>query len=293
MAAGGVRHALLPPEASARLPLVAVMAIMSYLAALSLALGLGVERATQAWSADLSGAVTLQIKPDPTMDPETQRKRALEILSTEPGIASARALEDQEIRRLLEPWLGSGVSYEGLPIAQLIDVTPNTAAPPDFTALQKKLEARVPGAVLDDHRTWNQRLTRFANRLGALGFAVMALIGAATIAIVVFATRAGLSANHETVEVLHLVGAHDGFIASEFERHFLWLALRAGLIGSAAALVSLAAAGFFAAQTDYFLPHGSFVITDYVLLLLIPLCSALVAMITARITVLRVLGSMP
>lgn len=287
------RHAILPPEATARLPLVAVMAIMSYLAALSLAVALGVGRATESWSADLTGAVTVQIKPDPAMAPNEQRRAVLDLLALEPGVAATRALEDKEVRGLLEPWLGKNVAFEDLPVSQLIDVTLDKAAPPDLAALGAKIAERVPGAALDDHRTWNERLKRFAHRLSALGLAVLLLIGLATVAIVVFATRAGLSANQETVEVLHLVGAQDRFIAREFERHFLWLALRAGAIGVLTALMTLGAAGFFAAQGDVFLPEGLFALSDQIALVAVPLAAALVAMLTARLTVLNVLRALP
>jgi cell division transport system permease protein len=59
---------------------------------------------------------------------------------------------------------------------------------------------------------------------------------------VMFATRGAMATNRPIVEVLHFVGARDGFIAREFQRHFLILGLKGGAIGGAAALVVFALA---------------------------------------------------
>ena len=69
---------------------------------------------------------------------------------------------------------------------------------------------------------------------------------AATTLCVAFATRGAMGANRPVIEVLHFVGAHDGFIAGEFQRHFLWLGLKGGVIGGAAAMLIFAVAGFAA-----------------------------------------------
>lgn len=286
-------RSILPPDAATRLPLVWVMAIMSYLAALSLAGALLLNRATSAWTSDLAGSVTVQIKPDAAMATDAQRAKALEILNATPGVAAARALADAELKALLEPWLGHAAELTDLPVPILIDVTVNPDAAPDLAALGAKLGAAIPGAVLDDHRSWNERLLRFSDRLALVGLAVPGLILLAAVAIVVFATRAGLRSNHETVEVLHLVGARDGFIAREFERHFLGLGLRAGLYGAATAFATMLGLGVLATRNTFLLPHLTLAWPDPFALLLIPFTAALVAMITARLTVLGVLRAMP
>lgn len=282
-------HALLPKDRAERAPLVAVMAVMCYLAGLSLAANLMLARAASSWSTDLAGAVTVQIKPRADITPEDQRSAALALLRATPGVAEAKPLADADVQRLLEPWLGKGVSLAELPVPQLIDVELLRGNPPDLKALSDDLARQVPGAVLDDHRTWNQRLMRFAGRLTGMGIAVLALVTLAAIAIVVFATRAGLHSNQETVEVLHLVGARAGFIASEFERDILWLALRAGFFGVAAVAVTLFGLGLLTPERDFFLPRTTIFPTDVIYLALVPLVCGLVAMITARLTVLNVL----
>jgi cell division transport system permease protein len=265
------------------------MAVMCYLAGLSLAANLMLARAAASWSADLSGAVTVQLKPRPDIKPEEQLAGALALLRATPGVSEAKPLPDADVQRLLEPWLGKGIPLADLPVPRLIAVDLERGAPLDVKALAQDLAREVPGAVLDDHRTWNERLMRFAGRLTGMGIAVLALVTVAAIAIVVFATRAGLQSNKDTVELLHLVGARAGFIASQFERDFLWLALRAGFLGVAAVVLTLLALGLFTPERDLFLPRTAVVVTDGFLLALVPLACALVAMVTARLTVLNVL----
>ena len=265
------RHSLLPKDRAERAPLIAVMAVMCYLAGLSLAANLVLARAAGSWSADLTGAVTVQLKPRAEVKPQDQLATALALLRATPGVAQARPLPAVEVQRLLEPWLGKGVSLSDLPVPQLIDVKLERHGPPDLKALADDLASQVQGAVLDDHRTWNQRLMRFAGRLTGMGIAVLVLVTVAAVAIVVFATRAGLHSNQETVEVLHLVGARVGFIAAEFERDFLWLALRAGFIGVAAVALTLAALGLFTPERDFFLPRTTIFLSDGIFLLLVPL----------------------
>jgi len=287
------RHAVLPGRTTAGVPLTAVMAIMSYLAALALAAALALNHATEAWSSNLAGAVTIQIRPDEQMSPDAQRDGVLALLEGRAGIAQARALANAEIAQLLEPWLGKGVGLDGLPVPQLIDVTLDRGAPADLSALGEEIATKIPGATLDDHRSWNERLVRFSDKLSGIGLAVLAVTALATIAIVVFATRSGLAANRETVEVLHLVGAQDGFIASQFQRHFLILALRASALGLGAAVLTLLVVGLVSEKGGGFLPDVALAPLDPLILLAVPVSAALVAMATARFTVLDVLAKMP
>jgi cell division transport system permease protein len=287
------RHSILPSQTTERLPLTAAMTIMSYLAALALAAALAIGHASGIWTTNLAGAVTVQIRPVPALTQAAQSEAVLKLLKAAPGVREARLLSEAEIRHLIEPWLGKSVPLEELPIPQLVAVTLDRSAPPDLSQLGETIAKTVPGAVLDDHRRWNERLVGFTGRLTALGYAVLLLIGVATVAIVIFATRAGLAANHETVEVLHLVGAQDGFIARQFERYFLRLALRAGAIGAAAAAITLALGGLAMSGGEMFLPSLADAGLTPAAILAVPVATAFVAMATARLTVLDVLRAMP
>lgn len=283
-------RSVMPAAGATGLSLILVIAAMCFLASLALGAALSVAHVTSEWTRDLSGALTVEIKPSQTMKPDEQTKAVLDILHATNGVLSARALTDADTTALLEPWLGKGNVTDDLPLPRLVDVRIDPASPPDLDALARSIADAVPGAEVDTHRQWQAQLMRAARAAEWLAYAVLAVIAATTIAIVTFATRAGLSANREVVEVLHLTGARDRFIAAEVQRHFLHLGLRGGVIGlllSVAAFLALGAQG--GAASMFLVPVTGLRLEYYPALVGVPLAAALVAVITARVTVLRTL----
>ena len=137
-------------------------------------------------------------------------RRAAEIARAAPGVAEVRPYTKEESTRLLEPWLSSRAALESLPVPRLIVVQVMPNRPPDFAALRAALAAEVPGATLDDHRSFARRLRTMADTAVAMGVAILALVLAATVLSVSFATRGAMATNRATVEVLNLIGAKDG-----------------------------------------------------------------------------------
>ena len=289
---------LMPADSASGATLHTIVAVMSFLACLTLGAVLTLSRLTTEWTEGLSGSVTVQLLPSPQISPDDQMKEALRLVRHWPGIFAANPLERGEAERLLEPWLGEGNVLDDLPVPQLIEVTLMPGQPVELEGLGKALADGVPGAHLDDHQRWNQELASFAASSEAVGWAVLLLIAVATLAIVIYATQAGLQAHREIVEVVHMIGARDVFIASEFQRHFLWLGLRGGLIGLVLAAVTLLGSSFFwssrgAPVGAQYLPQLVSAPHHYIWLLFVPAAIGLIAMWTARFTVLRVLGRMP
>jgi len=289
---------LMPADSASGATLHTIVAVMSFLACLTLGAVLTLSRLASEWTEGLSGSVTVQLLPSPQISPEDQLNEALRLVRQWPGIFSAKALSRGEASKLLEPWLGEGNVLDDLPVPQLIEVTLTPGQPVELAGLGRALADGVPGAQLDDHQRWNQELASFAASSEAVGWAVLALIAVATLAIVIYATQAGLQAHREIVEVVHMIGARDVFIATEFQRHFLWLGLRGGLIGLTLAAITLLGSSFFwdsreAPVGAQYLPQLVTSPFHYIWLLFVPAAIAGIAMATARMTVLRVLGRMP
>ena len=137
----------------------------------------------------------------------------------------------------MQPWLGNGLNLDDLPIPRMIVVKLWSGAPPDFTAMRATLAAQVPSAILDDHRRWIDHMRDMASAAAAGGLGILALVLVVTVLSVTFATRGAMAANRPIVEVLHYVGATDGFVASQFQRHFLVLGFKGGAIGGGAAIL--------------------------------------------------------
>ncbi len=154
-----------------------------------------------------------------------------------------RTYSRKESERLLEPWLGPGLSLDELPVPRMIAVRLAPGGAPDTAGLRQTLSREVAGSSLDDHRGWIDRMRLMATTAIVGGIMVFGLVLAATILSVAFATRGAMSSNRPIVEVLHFVGAKDAYIAGQFQRHFLTLGLKGGALGGSAAVLSLALAG--------------------------------------------------
>src|SRR5216684_694126 len=231
-----------------------LIALMVYLAGLALAGTLVLNSALQRWDRNLAGTLTVQLPPAPT-----------------------------------DPGKGDG----GLAAAlQLLRITPGVVS-------AEPLSGEAVSRLLDDHRQWFDRLALLMLSIEVTTLGILALIGATAVLTVVFTTRTGLAVHHAVIEVLHLIGAQDGYIAGQFERQALGLGLRGGFLGLALTVVTLyaiahpAAATVLLGQRVRLLPAFEIAPWHWLVLALLPFAAAFIAMVTARITVLRALARMP
>jgi cell division transport system permease protein len=282
---------ILPREEGA-ISLDLVIAVMAFLAGLALGGVLIAQRTAESWQAGLAGRITVQILPEGDAAPAREVNAAIAILRDTPGIVRAAALSDADNLALVEPWLGRDAVVAALPFPRLIDVELAAGAAPDLSTLEKRLKAAAPHAVLDDHGRWIGRLKNTANSVVFAALAILALIAVGTAATVAFATRAGLAAHHEIVQLLHLMGAQDRFIARAFEWHYFLAALVAAACGAAIATLIFAAAGSLdqlGVSTVSFLPPLGLPLRDLGWLAVIPAAAAAIAWATARLSVVAAL----
>jgi len=301
--------ALAPPAATPIVPntsiagrsLAAVVAIMTFLAALTTGAVMLIVSAASDWQADVGREVTIQVRPAPGRDLEADVRKAADIARATPGVADVRAFTKQESAQLVEPWLGGGLSLDDLPIPRLIVVKLASGMLPDFGALRRTLAAQVAGATLDDHRRWIDRMRTMAGTAVVAGIGVLALVLAVTVLSVTFATRGAMATNRPIIEVLHYVGATDNFIAGQFQRHFLLLGFKGGTIGGGGAIFFFGAmeaanawlvgtaGGDEAAALFGTMSVG---VSGYLAILTQVVLMAMVTALTSRRTVNRTLASM-
>ncbi len=264
-------------------------AAMGFLAVFALALSLATARLADRWGSELARSSTLRISA-PADQMTAQTDAALNVLATTKGVASARALDQDEQRALLEPWFGPDLPVETLPIPQLIEVIEDTEGF-DADGLRLRLAAEVPGAVLDDHTRWRRPLIRAADRLRLLGMVSLVLIGATTAAMITLAANAALAANTKVITVLRLVGALDTYIARAFVRRFTLRALVGAMIGVAlggAAILLLPSVD----EGGSFLTGLGFQGLHWLWPMVIPPLAAIVAFIATRAAARRTLKDM-
>ncbi len=235
---------LIPENTVAGNALAIVVAIMCFLACLTLGAVTLVRDASRDWQGDILREVTVQVRPVEGVDTGAETARAAAVARASPGVASAEVVSEAESAALLEPWLGTGLDLGDLPVPRLVVVRLSDPSAADLAGLRERLQAEVAGASLDDHRAWTSRIETMADVTVVIGVAILGLVFLATVLSVVFATRGAMAGNRDVVSVLHFVGAEDGYIAREFQRHFLLLGLRGGLIGAGGAALIFLVLGF-------------------------------------------------
>ena len=239
---------IVPSQNVAGSALILVIAIMTFLSCLTLGAVTLVRDTASAWQTQIAREATIQIKPQDGLDMEAALAAAQQVATGFNGVRAATIVDRGATQRLLEPWLGAGFDLDELPVPRLVIVTIDPAAPPDFIALRAALAEAVPQAILDDHRTWVDRLVAMANTTVVIGVSVLALMLAATVLAIVFATRGAMAGNGHIIEVLHFVGAEARFIAREFRRHFLVMGMKGAAAGGLAAIVVFVAFSWWSSR---------------------------------------------
>jgi cell division transport system permease protein len=217
--------------------LVAVVAIMTFLASITTGAVLLVSASAAEWQSDVASEITIQVRPQTGRNIDSDVAAVVAAMRTQSGIVDTRPFTKQESSALLEPWLGTGLSLDELPIPRVIVARVSPGAVPDLSALRSRIAEVAPTASLDDHRAWIDRMRSMSGATVFAGLGILALVIVATIISVSFATRGAMASNRPIVEVLHFVGAGDRYIADRFFRHFLLLGLEGGVIGGGAAML--------------------------------------------------------
>jgi cell division transport system permease protein len=241
---------IVPRASIAGRALVAVVAIMTFLASITTGAVLLVSASAAEWQSDVASEITVQVRPLAGRDLDRDAAAVAEAMRGQSGILEIRPFTKAESAKLLEPWLGSGLSFDDLPVPRVIVARVQPGAALDLATLRNRVTQAAPSASVDDHRAWIERMRSMSGATVFAGIGILALVIVATIISVSFATRGAMAANRPIVEVLHFVGAGDRYIANRFQWHFLRLGLEGGVIGGGVAMLgfgfSESIAGWFA-----------------------------------------------
>ena len=278
-----------------------VITIMCFLACLTVGAVYMIRQSANSWLKDIASEITVQVIPKDGTDTEKVVRDVAAYLNQQSGVSSVKVLSASESAELLEPWLGAMDDLAALPLPRLIAIELDRSGNPDVDMMRTGLAAQFDGATLDDHRRWQQQIATITNSFSLGGLAILALVAMATTAIIVSATKSSMASNREIVEVLHFVGANDRFIAREFEKHFLRLGVRAGLVGAALALsvfllmptiVQILGGGSMTlTELHRLVGSGALDLAGYVLMGIVVVVIAAICMLTSRFGVFRILNS--
>jgi len=281
-----------------------LVAAMAILAALALGGVLGASALARHWQIGPAAVLTVQVpRPAVPVDGASGASRldhAVTLLRATPGVAAARPLGEDELTDLLRPWLGTDAERMTLPLPGVVEVrlTDGAVLPAD---LARRLDAAVPGSLVESQGPWLRRLSALARSLQACALAALILVAGIAVAVVGVATRAGLAARREAIEIVHGLGATDGYIAARFAARITWLAALGGFLGAILALPVLAGLAWLAAPfvntgADMAMEPGVIAALPrslWALLPGLPLAAGLIGWVTAQLTVRRWLRQLP
>ena len=295
-------HPIVPAGSVTGRSLTLVITIMCFLACLTAGAVYMINQSAAAWLKDVASEMSLQIEPKGSL--ADMDKRVAEItafVGKQPGISGARPLSQKESMDLLEPWLGKTEGLSALPIPRIVAIEIDRQSSADLDKLRAALAKQYPGTTLDDHRHWQAQIRTVTRSFALGGLAILVLVGAATTAIIISATKSSMASNKDIVEVLHFVGATDRFIAREFEKHFLRLGIRAGMVGALSAMLIfvvmpmvmrvLGGSAVTQAELSRLVGTGALDLPGYFLLGIVVVVTAALCMLTSRYGVYRILNS--
>ncbi len=281
--------------------LLLLVGLMSFLAVLACAGTLSLHGMTQRWSSGLENKITIEIKAEDqdgtVLSPETIRletEKIAQMLQKNPLVKSYEALGDKEIRKLVSPWLGDDFSLEDIPLPGLIAVDLNVANEESIEKLTQAIHALSPTSYVDTHREWLQDILRFTGTLQGVALLVALIVAVTTVAGIAGGVRSRMAIHKDQVEILHLIGASDAYIARQFQWYAVIIAFLGSILGTAAGLAMAALILFITGQSGTpLIPQISLDSTALALFCLLPLVACGIAGTTARQTVLRTLSLMP
>nr|WP_054532294.1 hypothetical protein [Erythrobacter sp. SG61-1L] len=298
---GRERKAQLVPQARLTGPMPWVIAIMVALTTIAAAGGLALSNLAQAARAELSGGLTVQIVEADPEERGRQAELAVSLLANVQGVDTVTRVADSELRELIEPWLGEdiggntgGMAGEAVPMPALIDV--RLSGPVTDSRLKRMravLQNKVPAAQVDAQSSWLAPVFAAIASLQWLALGLVVLLAGTSAAAVWLASRSALGSNRATIEIVHLLGGTDGQIARIFQRSIGIDALLGGAVGLGFGVSAVLLLGRqFAALGSGMIAGGGLGWPDWLAIAAIPLAGVLIAMFTARLTVLAALRKM-
>lgn len=290
----GKAQAELLPQARMSGPIPWVIAIMVMLMVIAVGGGLALRNVAQVATAELAGGITVQVVEARPEVRDAEAQKVVAILQGVPGVSAVTPVPQAEVDALVEPWLGSGIDGGDIPVPAMVDArVAGTLSAQRLEAIRMALRPAVPTARVDAQSSWLGPVFGAISSLLWLALALVLLLGIATAAAVLLATRTALGSNRETIEIIHLLGGTDQQIARIFQRSTAVAAAEGGVAGLAAAVVVIVLIGRrFAGLGSGMASSGALGWADWLVVAMVPIAGLVLAMITARWTVLRALERM-
>jgi cell division transport system permease protein len=271
-----------------------IVAVSVFLFAITLAGVLGINSMFENSKKQVVSNFTVQVLPLPNHeDSKNELTKVVNFFEHYPDVTEVVVLSQKELHTLIEPWLGNNIDIELLPIPKLIDVKINNAKTFDYKELMVRLSEVSTQASINDHNLWLSRLLRFINSLKMLAVTVLVLVAGACVAAIVYTAKTGLNVHRDIIQILHIMGATDEYIAINYVKQITAMSVVAGIIGTILSVPAIILIGDMAQGIEAGIFNSvTFGLNEWFAIMLLPIVSAILVAITAYVTVVRTLRSM-
>lgn len=289
-------HSELPLKKDrANLFLEIIMAITVFLFSVALAGYLLINSVVESWNSSISGSLTVQIMPATEelseQDADLRVNKVITFFESRQGVKKVILMSDVQLQQLMSPWLGTQVDVKNLPLPKLLEVYLTSEQGFDYAAAAADLKEVASYASIDDHRVWLHRLLKLASSVKMLALTVLLMILTVCVFSIFYATCTSLGIYKDIIEILHIMGAKDDYVARQYAKRGLYIGLYAGLVGIALALCGFALLHYVAeGMNKGLLGDISLSFSGWSALASLPIWTALLSMVTSYYAVRRTLG---
>lgn len=282
---------------SSNLFLQIMISIAVFLFGVTLAGVLSINSMLATWNNSILGSLTVQVLPVNDVNEEkakaqtlAQQEKAVELLTKKSEVERVTPLNDEQLQKLIQPWLGDGIDVKDLPMPRLIDVKLKKGAEVDFIKWADELAQTAPLASLDNHKLWLNKLIKFADGLKLLALTVLVLVVLITSGAIFYCTQTSLGLHKYIIEILHLMGAKDTYVAQQYAKRTAWLGFVGGIYGLVLAIPTIFIIAGLAQQIEGgIISEARLSFGDWSVIFSLPVFSMVIAMVTAYYTVKKTL----
>ena len=282
---------------SSNLFLQIMISIAVFLFGVTLAGVLSINSMLATWNNSILGSLTVQVLPVNDVNEEkakaqtlAQQEKAVELLTKKSEVERVTPLNDEQLQKLIQPWLGDGIDVKDLPMPRLIDVKLKKDAEVDFIKWAEELAQTAPLASLDNHKLWLNKLIKFADGLKLLALTVLVLVVVITSGAIFYCTQTSLGLHKYIIEILHLMGAKDTYVAQQYAKRTAWLGFVGGIYGLVLAIPTIFIIAGLAQQIEGgIISEARLSFGDWSVIFSLPVFSMVIAMVTAYYTVKKTL----
>lgn len=282
--------------------LMLLIGLMTFLAMLAIATSLTLNGISEHWSSGLENKITIEIPA--TKSDETARSRdemnniaknAEKVLNTFPAVKNVHILTDVEISDLISPWLGEDLPFDAMPVPGLISLELSGNSPASIQKLEQRLNTVADNITIDTHKQWLADVLKFTRSIQIATLILGSVIIVTTIIAVSSAVGSQIAVHQAEIELLHLIGARDSYIAKQFQFYTLFLSIKGSLIGMVFGLLIISIIGWIykGMEISSQMQSSSSSTTNIIILALLPIVISIIAALTARKTVTYELSKMP